>query len=55
VKEDVWALYASACVRFGVKPTVLERDFNYPPLAELLAETARMRAVQCAAGGQADE
>ncbi|HDS1777678.1 TPA: DUF692 domain-containing protein [Pseudomonas putida] len=55
VKEDVWTLYASACVRFGVQPTVLERDFNYPPLAELLAETARMRAVQCAAGGQADE
>ncbi|MFK2915145.1 DUF692 domain-containing protein [Pseudomonas sp. 3HC3] len=55
VKEDVWTLYATACARFGVRPTVLERDFNYPPLAELLAETARMRAVQCAAGGQADE
>jgi hypothetical protein len=55
VKEDVWTLYATACARFGIRPTVLERDFNYPPLAELLAETARMRAVQCAAGGQADE
>ncbi len=55
VKEDVWALYAIACARFGIQPTVLERDFNYPPLAELLAETARIRAVQRASGGQADE
>jgi uncharacterized protein len=51
VKEDVWALFASACRRFGTLPTVLERDFNYPPLAELLAETARMRALQLAHGG----
>lgn len=46
VKEDVWALLAVACQCFGAQPTVLERDFNYPPLAELLAETARIRAVQ---------
>lgn len=46
VKEDVWALFALACKRFGAQPTVLERDFNYPPLAELLEETARIRAVQ---------
>ena len=51
VKEDVWTLYAVACGRFGSQPTVLERDFNYPPLAELLAETARIRTVQCASGG----
>ena len=46
VKADVWALFASACQRFGAHPTVLERDFNYPPLAELLAETAHIRALQ---------
>lgn len=46
VKEDVWALLAHACRRFGAQPTVLERDFNYPPLGELLAETARIRNVQ---------
>ncbi|MFK0310955.1 DUF692 domain-containing protein [Pseudomonas sp. NPDC090233] len=46
VNEDVWALFALACERFGAQPTVLERDFNYPPLAELLDETARIRAVQ---------
>lgn len=50
VKEDVWSLFASACQRFGAQPTVLERDFNYPPLAELLQETARIRALQQAAG-----
>ncbi|MNO79860.1 hypothetical protein D3C76_710440 [compost metagenome] len=55
VKEEVWALYAVACARFGVQPTVLERDFNYPPLAELLAEAARIRAVQRVSGGQMDE
>ncbi|WP_153787218.1 DUF692 domain-containing protein [Pseudomonas sp. EMN2] len=46
VKADVWALFANACQRFGAHPTVLERDFNYPPLAELLAETAHIRALQ---------
>ncbi|MGG5289518.1 HvfB family MNIO-type RiPP peptide maturase [Pseudomonas shirazensis] len=46
VQEHVWDLYAAACERFGVQPTVLERDFNYPPLAELLAETARIALAQ---------
>ncbi len=50
VKEDVWVLFADACRRFGAQPTVLERDFNYPPLAELLAETARIRSLQRAHG-----
>ena len=52
VKEAVWRLFASACRRFGAQPTVLERDFNYPPLAELLAETARIRALQLTHGGR---
>ncbi|MBA1199159.1 DUF692 domain-containing protein [Pseudomonas plecoglossicida] len=53
VKEHVWDLYALACERFGVQPTVLERDFNYPPLAELLAETARIAMAQQARGMRA--
>lgn len=53
VKEPVWGLYAVACERFGVQPTVLERDFNYPPLAELLAETARIAMAQQARGRRA--
>ncbi|WP_363796419.1 DUF692 domain-containing protein [Lysobacter firmicutimachus] len=46
VREDAWALLGEAYRRFGVRPTVLERDFNLPPLAELLGETERIRAMQ---------
>ena len=46
VKSDVWSLLASAYRRFGVRPTLLERDFNFPPLRELLDETDRIRAMQ---------
>lgn len=46
VKADVWSLLDSAYRRFGVRPTLLERDFNFPPLPELLAETGRIRAMQ---------
>lgn len=49
VKADVWSLLAGAYRRFGVRPTLLERDFNFPPLHELLAETARIRDMQRAA------
>ncbi|QNP40776.1 HvfB family MNIO-type RiPP peptide maturase [Lysobacter solisilvae (ex Woo and Kim 2020)] len=48
VKPDVWALLASAYRRFGVRPTLLERDFNFPPLKELLEETGRIRMMQAA-------
>lgn len=48
VREDAWALLGEAYRRFGVRPTLLERDFNLPPLAELLQETQRIRALQCA-------
>lgn len=43
---DVWDLLAAAYRRLGPVPTLLERDFNFPPLAELLAETDRIRALQ---------
>lgn len=46
VKSDVWSLLASAYRRFGVRPTLLERDFNFPPMRELLDETDRIRAMQ---------
>ncbi|MDH0647937.1 DUF692 domain-containing protein [Pseudomonas sp. GD03858] len=55
VKDAVWALFAQACARFGAQPTVLERDFNYPPLAELLAETAHIRSLQQTHGVPSDE
>ncbi len=50
VKDEVWALLEHAYSRLGARPTVLERDFNQPPLPELLAEVARIRDVQQALG-----
>ncbi|MDX1405514.1 MAG: DUF692 family protein, partial [Woeseiaceae bacterium] len=31
---------------FGPVPTLLERDFNFPPLEELLAEVRRIKSMQ---------
>jgi uncharacterized protein (UPF0276 family) len=38
VVDPVWDLLETAYGHFGVMPTLLERDFNIPPLADLLAE-----------------
>lgn len=46
VIEPVWQLLQAAYERFGVKPTLLERDFNFPPLPELLEEVDRIRYLQ---------
>ena len=46
VKDDVWALLSLAYERHGVRPTLLERDFNFPPLAELCEELQRIRGLQ---------
>jgi len=46
VKDDVWALLDVAYARHGVKPTLLERDFNYPPWEELAHELCRIRQSQ---------
>lgn len=46
VKDDVWELLAHAYHMHGVHPTLLERDFNFPPLPELLSEVQRIRDVQ---------
>ena len=46
VKDDVWALLSLAYERHGVRPTLLERDFNFPPLAELSIELQRIRERQ---------
>jgi uncharacterized protein (UPF0276 family) len=39
VDADVWQLYALAVERTGPRPTLIERDSNVPPLAELVAES----------------
>ena len=46
VIDPVWELLEQAYQLFGVRPTLLERDFNIPPLAELAPEVARIAALQ---------
>ena len=45
VCEDVWELYVAALKRFGAVSTIIERDDNIPPLAELMPEVERLRQV----------
>lgn len=45
VVDPVWQLYAKAVRRFGYVSTMIERDGNIPPLAELLDELALARRV----------
>ena len=49
VIDPVWELLQQAYQRWGVLPTVLERDFNYPPLDTLLLEVQKIRDFQSAA------
>ena len=46
VIDPVWELLAAAYRRLGPLPTLLERDFNLPPLPVLLQEVTQIRALQ---------
>lgn len=46
VIDPVWALLDRAYEKFGVIPTLLERDFNIPPLEELMLEVRHINAMQ---------
>jgi uncharacterized protein (UPF0276 family) len=46
VDEQAWSLLGDAYARFGPVPTLLERDFNFPPLEELLDEVRQIRRYQ---------
>ena len=46
VIEPVWDLLNYAYQQFGIFPTLLERDFDFPPLPHLLAEVGRIRDTQ---------
>jgi len=46
VIPDVWALLDLAYAEFGVFPTLLERDFNFPPVDVLLSEVDRIVEIQ---------
>jgi uncharacterized protein (UPF0276 family) len=45
VAEPVWRLYQAALERFGAVPTLIEWDTDIPPLAVLLGEADRARAL----------
>ncbi|MDH5821522.1 DUF692 domain-containing protein [Luteimonas sp. RD2P54] len=45
VVDAVWSLLGSAYRRFGPRPTLLERDFNFPPYGELLEELGTLRRI----------
>jgi uncharacterized protein (UPF0276 family) len=49
VIDPVFDLLAEAYALCGPLPTLLERDFNFPPLDELLGEVERIRGLQRAA------
>ncbi len=49
--DPVWDLLAEAYAVFGVFPTLVERDFNLPPLAELLREVEHIGRLQRRAAG----
>ena len=46
VIDPVWELLEAAYQRFGVFPTLLERDFNIPPLPVLLREVEEIARLQ---------
>ncbi|OZY85665.1 hypothetical protein CBP51_01010 [Cellvibrio mixtus] len=46
VIQPVWDILAKAYTLFGVRPTLLERDFNTPPVPELMAELALIKKHQ---------
>ncbi len=51
VDDQAWGLLADAYAHFGPVPTLLERDFNFPPMDDLLSEVRRIRTMQEEAAG----
>ena len=52
VIDPVWQLLDKAYAHFGVVPTLLERDFNIPPLPELLGEIDQINTLQAKWSGR---
>ena len=46
IKPQVWDLLALTYAKHGKLPTLLERDFNFPPMSELLAEINQIKQYQ---------
>jgi uncharacterized protein len=45
VCDEVWELYRAALKRFGPVSTIIERDDDIPPLADMVAELGKARAL----------
>jgi uncharacterized protein (UPF0276 family) len=45
VRDEVWDLYRAALARFGPVSTMIERDEDIPPLAEVVAELSYARSI----------
>jgi uncharacterized protein (UPF0276 family) len=43
VRDEVWDLYEDALERFGPVSTMIERDDDIPPLAEMMQELGHAR------------
>ena len=46
VDAQAWQLLQEAYQQFGPVPTLLERDFNFPPMEELLDEVRQIKRLQ---------
>jgi uncharacterized protein (UPF0276 family) len=55
VIDPVWKLLRTAYEHFGVFPTLLERDFNIPPLPELVREVAVIDGIQAEMPAESNE
>ena len=55
VGDLAWDLLADAYRHFGVVPTLLERDFDFPPMHELLDEVRQIKRLQQEAAERAHD
>ena len=46
ISDPVWSLLGDAYEHFGDVPTLLERDFNFPPVEDLLTEIRKIKSLQ---------
>ncbi|MYC26256.1 MAG: DUF692 domain-containing protein [Gammaproteobacteria bacterium] len=46
VADPVWKLLEHVYQRYGTIPTLLERDFNFPPIPDLVSEVSRIKEYQ---------
>ena len=45
VSDEVWTLYEGLVARIGATPTLIERDGNIPPFADLIAERTHAQSI----------